>query len=99
MTHQTGHPAIGRCYVALIPMLIGLLALVIIASVAVGAVMLPLCRVVRVLLQPSTPGVEATDAIIVWEIRLGRVLLAALMGSWPGGVGCGVAGAISESFS
>ena len=38
MTHQTPHPAIGYRRVALIPMLIGLLALVIIASVAVGAV-------------------------------------------------------------
>jgi hypothetical protein len=46
-------------------MLIGLLALVIIASVAVGAVRLPLSHVVSALLQPTTPGVEATDAVIV----------------------------------
>ncbi len=81
MTHQTPHPAIGRRRVALIPMLTGLLALVIIASVAVGAVMLPFSRVVSALLQPTTPGVEATDAVIVWEIRFGRVLLAALLGA------------------
>ena len=81
MMHQTPRPAIERRRVALIPMLIGLLALVIIASVAVGAVMLPPSRVVRALLQPTTPGVEATDAIIVWETRFGRVLLAALMGA------------------
>jgi iron complex transport system permease protein len=62
-------------------MLIALLALVSMASVAVGAVMLPLGCVVRALLQPTTPGVAATDAIIVWEIRLGRVLLAALVGA------------------
>ena len=81
MTHQTPRPAIGRRRVALIPMLIVLLVLVIIASVAVGAVMLPLSRVMRALLQPTTPGVEATDAVIVWEIRFGRVLLAALIGA------------------
>jgi len=62
-------------------MLIGLLALVIIVSVAVGTVMLPLSRVVRALLQPLAPGVETTDVVIVWEIRFGRVLLAALIGA------------------
>ena len=81
MTHQTPRSAIGRRRVALIPMLIVLLVLVIIASVAVGAVMLPLSHVMRALLQPTTPGVEATDAVIVWEIRFGRVLLAALIGA------------------
>ena len=81
MTHQTLHLAIGRRRVALIPMLIGLLVLVIIASAAVGVVMLPFPRVVSMLLQPTTPGVEATDAVIVWEIRFGRVLLAALIGA------------------
>jgi hypothetical protein len=65
VTHQTPPPAIGCRRVALMPMLIGLLALVIIASVAVGAVRLPLSHVVSALLQPTTPGVEATDAVIV----------------------------------
>jgi iron complex transport system permease protein len=81
VTHQTPHPATGRRRIALIPMLVGLLALVIIVSVSVGAVMLPLSRVVSALLQPTTPSVEATDAVIVWEIRFGRVLLAALIGA------------------
>ncbi len=81
MTHQTPHAATGCRRVALIPMLIGLLALVIIVSVAVGTVMLPLSRVVRALLQPLAPGVETTDVVIVWEIRFGRVLLAALIGA------------------
>src|SRR6266568_1710696 len=79
--HQTPRSAIGCRRVALIPMLIGLLALVIIVSVAVGAVMLPLSRVVRALLQPLAPGVETTDVVIVWEIRFGRVLPAALIGA------------------
>ena len=54
-------------------MLIGLLALVIIASVAVGAVTATF-SCCECALQPTTPGVEATDAVIVWEIRFGRVL-------------------------
>jgi iron complex transport system permease protein len=93
VTHQTPHSTIGRRRVALIPMLIVLLALVIIASVAVGAVMLPLSRVMRALLQPTTPGVEATDAVIVWEIRFGRVLLAALIGA-----GLAVSGATLQGY-
>src|SRR2546428_11921834 len=79
--HQTPRSAIECRRVALTAMLIGLLALVIIVSVAVGAVMLPLSRVVRALLQPLAPGVETTDVVIVWEIRFGRVLLAALIGA------------------
>jgi iron complex transport system permease protein len=43
--------------------------------------MLPLPRVARVLLQPAGSSGEATDATIVWEIRFGRVLLAALIGA------------------
>jgi iron complex transport system permease protein len=79
--HQTPRPALGRGRVALIPLLLGLLVLAIIVSAAVGAVMLPLPRVVRVLLQPAGSSGEATDATIVWEIRFGRVLLAALIGA------------------
>jgi len=58
-----------------------LLVLASIVSVAVGAVVLPLPRVLRALLQPRAVGVQATDATIVWDIRLGRVLLAALIGA------------------
>jgi len=79
--HQTPHPALGRGRVAIIPLLLGLLVLAIIVSTAVGAVMLPLPRVARVLLQPAGSSGEATDATIVWEIRFGRVLLAALIGA------------------
>jgi hypothetical protein len=63
--HQTPHPALGRGWVSLIPLLLVLLVLAIIASVAVGAVMLPLPRVARVLLQPAGSSGEATDATIV----------------------------------
>lgn len=66
---------------ALIPCLLVLLLVVMVLSVTVGAVVLPLKRVVRTLLQPHAAGIDATDSTIVWEIRLGRVLLAALIGA------------------
>src|SRR5215468_9728047 len=69
---RTSHPVIGHRRVALIPLLLGLLVLASILSVAIGAVILPLPRAI---------GVEATDATIVWDIRLGRVLLASLIGA------------------
>lgn len=81
MTPRTSHLIRGRGRVALIPVLLGLLVLASIVSVAIGAVILPLPRVLRALLQPRAVGVEATDATIVWDIRLGRVLLAALIGA------------------
>ncbi len=81
MTPRTSQPVIGHGRVALIPLLLGLLVLASIVSVAVGAVVLPLPRVLRALLQPRAVGVQATDATIVWDIRLGRVLLAALIGA------------------
>ena len=81
MTPRTSQPVIGYGRVALIPLLLGLLVLASIVSVAVGAVVLPLPRVLRALLQPRAVGVQATDATIVWDIRLGRVLLAALIGA------------------
>lgn len=81
VTHQTPHIALRRRRVVLLPTLLGLLALAIIVSVAVGAVVLPLPRILSALIQPKAPGVEATDVTIVWEIRFGRVLLAALIGA------------------
>ncbi len=81
MTPRTSQPVIGHGRVGLIPLLLGLLVLGSIVSVAVGAVVLPLPRVLRALLQPRAVGVQATDATIVWDIRLGRVLLAALIGA------------------
>jgi len=81
VTPRTSQPVIGHGRVAVIPVLLGLLVLAGLVSVAVGAVILPLPRVLQALLQPRTVGVEATDATIVWDIRLGRVLLAALIGA------------------
>ena len=61
-------------------MLIGLLALVIYAECGGRCGELPLSRVVSALLQPTTPGVEATDAVIVLgDYALAGVLLAALI--------------------
>ena len=85
-------PIRSHSRIALIPLLLGVLVLVSIVSVAVGAVVLPLPRVVRALLQPQAPGVEATDVTIVWDIRLGRVLLAALIGAGLAGSGTALQG-------
>jgi iron complex transport system permease protein len=92
VTPRTSHPIRGHGRVALIPLLLGLLVLASLVSLAVGAVVLPLPRVVRALLQPQAPGVEATDVTIVWDIRLGRVLLAALIGAGLAGSGTALQG-------
>ena len=62
------------------------LVLVIIASVAVGAVSIPFARVVQVIIEHLLPGtmtVEWTpiEDQIVWAIRLPRSLLAAIVGA------------------
>jgi iron complex transport system permease protein len=69
-------------------LIVGLLAsllIVIILSVSVGAVALPFGRIVRIILH-NTLGLgvadwKAVEAQIVWEFRLPRVLLAAIVGS------------------
>ena len=60
-----------------IPTLVGLLAVAIVASLAMGAVALPIERVVDILLRPAAPGVDAVEVIIIWEIRFGRVVCSA----------------------
>jgi iron complex transport system permease protein len=61
--------------------LLGLLGLVGVFSLGVGAVFLPPGRVLAVLLHPSGLGVNSTDMAIVHDLRLARVLLAALIGA------------------
>ena len=57
----------------------GLLALVTMPRVAVGAVTATF-SCCECALQPTTPGVEATDAVIVrGDVRFGRVLSVALI--------------------
>lgn len=78
---------------ALIPILFCLLVLGIVSSLAVGAVSLPLHRVVAALLYPSAAHVDPMEATIIWEMRFGRVLLAVLIGA-----GLAVAGAALQGL-
>ena len=59
------------------------LGLVVIAifSLGVGAVWLPPDQVARALLIPHSPDAISTAVTIVWDLRLARVLLAALVGA------------------
>ena len=75
-----------------IPALVGLLAVAIVASLAMGAVALPIARVIDILLRPAAPGVDAVEVIIIWEIRFGRVLLAALIGAGLAAAGAALQG-------
>lgn len=62
-------------------LLLALLGLATLFSLGVGAVFLPPGRVVNALLHPSGAGVKAADVVIVRDLRLARVLLAALIGA------------------
>lgn len=84
--------ASGRKRLTLIPVLLVFLGLAMLGSVAIGAVMVPLPRVVQALVWPHAAGVEGTDATIIWEIRFGRVLLAALIGAGLAGAGAALQG-------
>lgn len=71
---------------SLIPALLAALAVVIVLATAVGAVAVPFERVVRVIAWNLAPGAitvdwTPTDAQIVWQFRLPRVLLAVIVGA------------------
>jgi len=74
-------------------LLIALLGLVIVLSLGVGAVSLPPGRVLDALLRPAAPSVRPTDVAIVRDLRLARVLLAAIIGA-----GLAVAGAAFQGL-
>jgi iron complex transport system permease protein len=57
------------------------LAATILLSLGVGAVALPPAAVLRALFAPGSLAANATEAVIVWDLRLARVLLAALVGA------------------
>lgn len=77
----------------MIALLGGLLVLVMVASLGVGAVALPLSRIVSLLLHPPTGGPDAMEATILWDLRAGRILLAAGIGA-----GLAVAGAALQGL-
>jgi iron complex transport system permease protein len=61
--------------------LFGLLVAGILFSLAVGAVSLPLHRVIEILLHPTAASNDPIEVTIIWEMRCGRILLAALIGA------------------
>ncbi len=70
----------------LVPALLCALLVAIVAAVAVGAVPLPFEKVVRIILNHLLPNVTTvdwspTEDQIVWQFRLPRVLLAAIVGA------------------
>lgn len=77
-------PALPPLWPAL---LTGGLALAVVLSLGVGGVALSPARVVRALFAPADPSVRAADVAIVWDLRLARVLLAALVGAGLAGAG------------
>ncbi len=71
----------SRRFAFFILLLLALLVLVAVFSLGVGAVFLPPSRVMDALLHPSGIGVKPTDVAIVRDLRLPRVLLAAIIGA------------------
>jgi iron complex transport system permease protein len=81
-----------RGYIASLFILSGLLVLAVLLSLGVGAVALPPGRVLGVLLSLSGSEVSRTDVAIIWDLRLARVLLAALIGAGLAGAGAAFQG-------
>lgn len=61
--------------------LIIVLAAIMLTSLGVGAVYLPPARVATALFNPTSPTLSTADIAIVRELRLARILLAALVGA------------------
>ncbi|MBX0328240.1 iron ABC transporter permease [Oscillochloris sp. ZM17-4] len=61
-------------------------------SLGLGAVWLSPGEVARALLAPDSPDVRATAVTIVWDLRLARVLLAAVVGAGLAGSGAAFQG-------
>ena len=70
-----------RRFTLILLILTGLLLATLILSLGVGAVFIPPGRVLGALLNPSQPGLDLTDIAIVRDLRLARILLAALVGA------------------
>jgi iron complex transport system permease protein len=75
-----------------IPVLLGLLAVAMVSSLAVGAVSLPIQRVVGILLHSAASGADPMEVTIIWEMRFGRILLAGLIGAGLAAAGAALQG-------
>ncbi len=73
-------------------LLTSVLAVVMLLSLGVGGVALAPERVLGALLSPNDPAVRPADVAIVWDLRLARVLLAALVGAGLAGAGAAFQG-------
>ena len=74
--------------IAVLPLACALLVALALAAIGVGHYPLPLREVLDVLLQPLRGGpVDATAGAIVWQIRLPRIGVAALVGAALAGAG------------
>jgi iron complex transport system permease protein len=69
-----------------------ILAIADLFSLSVGAVSIPVQRVVQILGETTAPEMPATDETIVWDLRLPRILLASLIGGGLGAAGAGYQG-------
>jgi iron complex transport system permease protein len=70
-----------RRFTIIMFLLSGVLLIILIISLGVGAVYIPPDHVVNVLVNPERPGLASTDIAIVRDLRLARVLLAMLVGA------------------
>ena len=68
-------------YTMFIVALLGLLAVIMVISLGVGAVPLTPRQVIMALLPASVGAEDSTHRTIVWDLRLSRVLLAAMIGA------------------
>ena len=76
------------------------LLLVALSAVAIGSTPLAWQTIVKVCglkAGLAMPGVSETDQLVVWVIRIPRVLVAAAVGAGLGTGGCDHAGAVPES--
>ena len=74
------------------PLLLGGLLVALICSLGVGGVAVPLDQVARALVTPGDPSLRPAYVTIIWELRLARALLAALVGAGLAGAGAAFQG-------
>lgn len=70
-----------RRFTVIMLVLVGVLLTTLVFSLGVGAVYIPADRVLSVLFHPAQSSLDSTDYAIVHDLRLARVLLAALVGA------------------
>ena len=82
----------GKRPVTALLLLTAILALAALLSLGVGAVTIPAERVLQILGSTAVEQDPSTDATIVWDLRLPRILLAGLIGGGLGAAGAGYQG-------